>query len=47
MPEGKGDELLANGDRFSGTFRRGKKHGHNCTYKWYNNKVFLEYEGSF
>lgn len=34
---------MGNGDRYIGTFIKGKKHGTKCTYKWLYHKMFSEY----
>jgi len=38
---------MSNGDRYTGTFNKGKKHGTKCNYKWLYHKMFTEYEGGF
>jgi hypothetical protein len=38
---------MGNGDRYLGTFIKGKKHGTNCFYKWFYHKTFAEYTGNF
>ena len=47
MPQGEGEETMANGNYFSGTFLKGKKHGSNCFYKWVNHPTYSSYKGSF
>jgi len=33
-PHGAGEEIMSNGDKYVGTFVRGKKYGNNCLYQW-------------
>jgi hypothetical protein len=47
LPHGKGTEVFANGDRYSGGFERGVKQGEEGSFTWANHSSYLEYKGGF